>query len=115
MVQREMQSMTVRLVMLQPPGQGGFAHVGSAHQAAFPQPPSVAAGFAYVGIAPVAPSPSQTHKNVGYSLAAISVPLPAAATPPFGALTAEERAEPAEPAFAPAESLPNYRLPDRVF
>ena len=45
----------------------------------------------------------------------MGVILPAAATPSRGALTAESGAEPAEPASAPAASLPNYRLPDGVF
>ncbi|MEP5174639.1 GAG-pre-integrase domain-containing protein, partial [Marinobacter alexandrii] len=59
--------------------------------------------------------PPQTQNNCGYSFTVMDVSLPAAATPSPGAHTAESYAKPAEPESAPAASLPNYRLPDRVF
>ena len=61
------------------------------------------------------PLPPQTQNNFGCSFTAMGVPLPAAATPSHGDLTAESGAETAEPASTPAASLPNYRLPDGVF
>lgn len=111
--QKEIQSLSARLALLQTPGHGGFAPVGSAHLAAAPQQPVSAASFAHVGSAHMAPLSSPTQNTFGYSFHAVSA---AAAPPPCtGVITAGLAVAPAAPASAPAESPSNHRLPEGIF